>query len=96
MVFWIRTNAQAPSFASHDQIFYTEGVEAHWRETTIGEHGELVLGGLPFKPGQPVDVLVVSKTIGPVIAAGGSVRDSVLEFREPSEPVASEDWEALR
>lgn len=71
-------------------------MEAHWRETTIGEHGELVLGGLPFEPGQPVEVLVVSKTIGPVTVSMESLRDSVLEFREPSEPVSSEDWEALR
>lgn len=67
-------------------------MEAHWRETTIGEHGDLVLGGLPFEPGQ----LVVSKTIGLVTVSMGSLRDSVLEFREPSEPVSSEDWEALR
>lgn len=75
-----------PSFPSCDQILYTDGVEAHWRETTVGEHGELVLDGLPFEPGQPVEVLVVSWR---------SLRDSVLEFREPLEPVASEDWEAL-
>jgi hypothetical protein len=71
-------------------------VEAHWRETTVGEHGELVLKGLPFEPGQPVEVLVVSKTAGSAAAGGRSLRDSVLEFREPLESVASEDWDALR
>jgi hypothetical protein len=78
------------------QILYTEGVQAHWRETTVGEHGELVLEGLPFEPGQPVEVLVVSKAPGPTAAGDRSLRDSVLEFREPLEPVASEDWDALR
>jgi hypothetical protein len=70
-------------------------VEAHWRETTVGEHGELVLEDLPFEPGQPVEVLVVSKagTIGRT--RHGSLRDSVFEFHEPFEPVASEDWDAL-
>jgi hypothetical protein len=71
-------------------------VEAHWRETTVGEHGELVLDGLPFDPGQAVEVLVVSKGTGSTGAAGLSLRDSVLEFREPLEPVAGEDWEALQ
>jgi len=71
-------------------------VEAHWRETTVGDHGELVLDGLPFKPGQPVEVLVVSKPAGPTLAADGSLRDSVLEFHDPSEPVASNDWDALQ
>jgi hypothetical protein len=70
-------------------------VQAHWRETTVGEHGDLILKGLPFEPGQPVEVLVVSKTAGSTTAAGRSLRDSVIEFREPLEPVASEDWDAL-
>jgi len=72
-------------------------VEAHWRETTVGEHGELILKGLPFEPGQPVDVLVVSKTAESTTAAGSrNLRGSVIEFHEPLEPVASEDWDALQ
>jgi hypothetical protein len=78
------------------QIFYTKDVEAHWRETTVGKHGELVLEGLPFDPGQAVEVLVVSKAAGSAGAGDLSLRDSVLEFREPLEPVASEDWDALQ
>ena len=81
---------------SRYQILYNEGVQAHWRETTVGEHGELVLEGLPFEPGQPVEVLVVSKPAGVTTAGGRSLRDSVLEFREPLEPVATEDWDALQ
>jgi hypothetical protein len=81
---------------SYDQIPYTESVKAHWTETTVGEHGELVLDGVPFAPGQPVEVLVVSKTAGSTTAGGRSLRDSVLEFREPLEPVAGEDWDALQ
>ena len=72
------------------------GVQAHWRETTVGEHGELVLNGLPFEPGQPVEVLVVSKTAGPKTSNSRSLRGSVLEYHEPLEPVASQDWDALR
>ena len=76
-------------------ILYNEGVQAQWRETTVGEHGDLVLRDLPFEPGQPVEVLVVSKTAGSTTAGGRSLRDSVFEFREPMEPVATEDWDAL-
>ena len=71
-------------------------MQAHWRETKVGEHGDLLLKGLPFEPGQPVEVLVVSKTAGSTVTGGRSLRDSVLEFREPLEPVASEDWDALQ
>jgi hypothetical protein len=78
--------AQENEAPVRDRIFYTEGVEAHWIEAIVGAHGELVLEGLPFEPGQPVEVLVVSKAVGPVNAAG----------HEPSEPVAGEDWDALQ
>jgi len=88
--------SSGPGNTSRDRIFYTEVVQAHWTETTVGEHGELILKGLPFEPGQPVDVLVVSKTTGSMTAGGRSLRDSVLEFHEPLEPVASEDWDALK
>jgi hypothetical protein len=77
-------------------MLHTESVQAHWRETTVGEHGEVVVDGLPFVPGQPVEVLVVSRTAGSTTAGTRSLRDSVVEFREPLDPVASEDWDALR
>jgi hypothetical protein len=38
---------------------------------------------------------VISKTAGSATAGGRSLRDSVLDFREPFEPVAGEDWDAL-
>jgi hypothetical protein len=85
-----------PASISHDRILYTEGVQAHWRETTVGEHGELLLDGLPFEPGQPVEVLVISKTAGSTMHGNSGLRDSVLEYSEPLEPVASDDWDALR
>jgi hypothetical protein len=75
-------------------MLYNDAVQAHRRETTVGEHGELVLEGFPFEPGQTVEVLVVSKATKAVGAA--ALRDSVLEFHEPFEPVASEDWDALQ
>ena len=71
-------------------------MQAHWTETTVGEHGELVLKDLPFVAGQRVEVLVVLKTAGSTTVGERSLRDSVLEFREPLEPVANEDWDALQ
>jgi hypothetical protein len=71
-------------------------VQAHWRETKVGEHGGVVLEGLPFEPGEAVEVLVVSKATRLATAQDASLRDSVLEFREPFEPVAIDDWDAVR
>ena len=65
-------------------------------EAKVGEHGELVLENVPFKPGQPVEVLVLSRTAPSLAGQSRIQRDSVLEYRDPFEPVASEEWEALR
>lgn len=77
------------------QILYIDGVQAYRKDTAVGAHGDLRLEGLPFAPGQPVEVLVISKTPGSPTVGGRSLRDSVLDFREPFEPVAGEDWDAL-
>ena len=71
-------------------------MQAHWRDAAVGAQGELHLEGLPFEPGQPVEVLVISKTADSTTSADRSLQDSVLEFRDPTEPVACEDWDALR
>jgi len=71
-------------------------VQAEWRETTVGKHGELRLEGLPFEAGQPVEVLVISKGDRSKMASHSSLHGSVLEYREPLEPVANEDWDALK
>lgn len=71
-------------------------MEARWLNATIGAHGELVLENLPFKPGQSVEVLVLSRSGASANGNGSDLRGSVLEYRDPFEPVANEDWEALK
>lgn len=71
-------------------------MQAEWRETTVGEHGEVVVEGLPFDPGQTVEVLVISKSPLPIKGADRTLHNSVLEYRDPLEPIADEDWDALR
>ena len=33
-------------------------MQAYWRDTSVGAQGDLRLDGLPFAPGEPVEVLV--------------------------------------
>jgi hypothetical protein len=71
-------------------------VEAHWIQTKIVERGKLILEDLPFAAGESVEVLVLS---GRAPSAGGQIktlRDSVIEYRDPFDPVVSEEWEAQR
>jgi hypothetical protein len=83
----LRTRAQA----KRGEILFTEGVEAHWIEATIVERGKLILEDLPFAAGQAVEVFVLP---GRASAAGGQIktlRDSILEYRDPFEPVVNDD-----
>lgn len=69
-------------------------METHRTEATVGEHGRLTLENLPFEEGQPVEVLILAKSV--TQADPEALRGSVLEYHHPFEPVAAEDWEALR
>jgi hypothetical protein len=64
-------------------------------ETTIGDKGRLLIENLPFKPSQQVEVFVVSKPT-PGAAPPTDLLGSVLEYIDPFEPVAAEDWESAR
>jgi hypothetical protein len=79
-----------------DQILYTYGVQAFRTDTAVGAQDDLRLDGLPFEPGQAVEVLVISKPAGSAADARQSLRGSVIEYHDPLEPVASEDWDALQ
>jgi hypothetical protein len=48
-------------------MLYTEDVEVQLREGVVGERGELLVEGLPFDPGQAVEVFVVLKAAAPPI-----------------------------
>ena len=71
-------------------------MEAHRIDATIGEHGELILKHLPFAPGESVEALILSRAVPVGDSDTATSRNSVLEYRDPFEPVAIEDWESLR
>ena len=64
-------------------------------ETTVDECGEVHLTKLPFPAGEPVEVIVVRK---PVRQQGNGfpLRGVSVEYDRPTDPVADEDWDALR
>jgi hypothetical protein len=70
-------------------------MKAAWVEGTVGEHGEVFLKGVALQPGQSVEMMLIVETPS-TCASRKSLCHSVLEYREPFEPVAADDWEALR
>ena len=68
---------------------YTVGVEGRRIDAIVEEHGKLVLENLPFELGQAVEVLVQSRTTRTPSEPNGTLCGSVLEYRDPCEPVAA-------
>lgn len=64
-------------------------------ETTVDEHGEVHLTKLPFPAGEAVEVIVVRKRLR---QQGNEfpLRGVPIEYDRPTDPVAEDDWDALR
>ena len=70
-------------------------MKAYRVEKQIAANGELKLSTLPFKEGDKVkaEVIILSHEIGPHPVTSSPLRGKVIEYLEPMEPVAEEDWE---
>ena len=64
-------------------------------ETTVDEHGEVHVTKLPFPAGEPVEVIVVPK-LARQRGSGFPLRGVPIAYDRPTDPVAEEDWVALR
>jgi hypothetical protein len=70
-------------------------MEAIRIQTIVDERGEVHLTKLPFPAGEPVEVIVVPK---PALQQGSGfpLRGVPIAYDRPTDPVAEEDWDALR
>ncbi len=71
-------------------------MRAYRLETTLSEDGALQLSALPFREGETVEVIVLERPSAPHEAEPRLLKGSVLRYDDPTEPVAADDWEALR
>lgn len=67
---------------------------AHRIEAVLSEDGKLVLDHLPFRAGQSVEVIVVP--VSRVTTPSPALRGTVLQYDQPTAPVAEGDWGALQ
>ena len=65
-------------------------------ETTIGANGEVHLTKLPFKAGEEVEVIVLARGVHPANAGRFPLRGIAIDYERPTDPVAGDDWSALR
>lgn len=70
-------------------------LQAHRIETTLTENGTLTLDHLPFQAGETVEVIVLPNALMPPPQDRYSLRGTPVQYQEPLEPVAEQDWDAL-
>ena len=71
-------------------------MNAYRVEKKVAANGILQLDALPFQEGELVEVIILTreeKTRKPVST---SLRGKVIEYINPTEPVAENDWEVLK
>ena len=64
--------------------------------TTITEDSTLAIKGLPFAPGDKVEVLIRNQPTATPSNGKYPLRGTLIHFVVPFEPVTESDWEALK
>jgi hypothetical protein len=70
-------------------------MRAYRIEKTLSEDGVLELRALPFRAGEIVEVIILSREDKVGEARDFPLRGKVLRYEKPTEPVAQDDWEVL-
>ena len=65
-------------------------------DTKLTQNGTLTLSDLPFQAGDSVEVIIVPRASASAAQNEYPLRGKVIRYDNPTEPVAREDWEALR
>ncbi|MCC6297969.1 MAG: hypothetical protein IT314_01635 [Anaerolineales bacterium] len=65
-------------------------------KTTVTKSGSLSIKGLPFKPGETVEVTVRRNPKKASAKAKYPLRGKLRDYREPLKSVDENDWEALK
>lgn len=65
-------------------------------EKRISSTGGLQLDGLPFREGELVEVIILSRENRSLQPGQLPIKGKVIEYINPTELVAQHDWDALR
>jgi len=71
-------------------------MEAYRIEKRVTANGVLHLDALPFREGEWVEVIVLSREDRSISPISLSLRGKVIKYVAPTAPVAEDDWEALQ
>jgi hypothetical protein len=65
-------------------------------ETTLNQDGSLTLTDLPFHAGDAVEVIILPRSERSVGQKNYPLHGTPIKYVNPTDPVAEEDWAALR
>lgn len=71
-------------------------MNAHRIETTVNQDGSLTLRDIPFKAGDEVEVIILGRAPKPDGENAYPLRGQPVQYDEPTEPVAEDEWSVLR
>lgn len=67
----------------------------HCTETRVEQNGTIILRDLPFHEGDKVLVVITAQPKNATPPPHHPLRGLPVEYRDPFDPVAEQDWEAL-
>ena len=71
-------------------------MDAFRLDTNLTHDGTLTLNDLPFQAGDAVEVIIVPRVATTPTQHASPLRGKVLQYDDPTAPVAQEDWGALQ
>ena len=71
-------------------------MRAYRVEKIVPQNGLLELSALPFQAGEMVEIIILSREKGLSRTVLYPLKGKVLKYENPTDPVASDDWEVLK
>jgi hypothetical protein len=69
---------------------------AHRLEATVSHNRTLTLENLPFHSGEQVEIIILSRSNKVPQQSEHSLQGTVIQYIEPMEPIAQNDWEVAQ
>ena len=68
-------------------------MQAYRVETTLQKDGTVTLHHLPFQAGEPVEIIILARSSEAQSSNRYPLRGTPVQYFDPTEPVAQNDWE---
>ena len=65
-------------------------------EKIVARDGKLTIQGLPFRPGEKVEIIILSHSRNRESVKGYALRGQAVRYETPHEPVAQDDWDVAK